>query len=216
MPVASAAPVLNLGSVDRYESTFVVSQDPTKGDFTSLQAAINALPASGGKIFVKAGVYNITNAIQIKTSNIHIQGEGMGITVFVGASAMTGNTPALEAFSTASDGTSRALVADTVREYTTIQTSPADAASFAAGDYILLYSNKSVDTEEPKKHAGEVKQIVTVDPPAGLLTTADQIFDSYSRADSAQVVRITMLRNLTLSDFSVTTQASFSNLRAGF
>ena len=56
MSVASAAPVLNLGSVDRYESTFVVSQDPTKGDFTLLQAAINALPASGGKIFVKASI----------------------------------------------------------------------------------------------------------------------------------------------------------------
>jgi hypothetical protein len=92
----------------------------------------------------------------------------------------------------------------------------ADAASFAAGDYILLYSNKSVDTEEPSKHAGEVKKIVTVDPTAGLLTIDDQIFDSYTRADSAQVVRITMLRNLTLSDFSVTTQASFSNLRVGF
>ena len=216
MSVASAAPVLNLGSVDRYESTFVVSQDPTKGDFTLLQAAINALPASGGKIFVKAGVYKITNTIQIKASNIHIQGEGMGITVFVADSAMTGNTPALEAFSTASDGTARALVADTARGHTTIQTSPVDAASFAAADYILLYSNKSVDTEVPAKHAGEVKQIVAVDPTTGVLTMDDQIFDSYTRADSAQVVRLTMLRNLTLSDFSITTQASSSNLRVGF
>ena len=216
MSIASAAPVLNLGSVDRYESTFVVSQDPTKGDFTLLQAAINALPASGGKIFVKAGVYKITNTIQIKASNIHIQGEGMGITVFVADSAMTGNTPALEAFSTASDGTARALVADTARGHTTIQTSPIDAASFAAADYILLYSNKSVDTEVPAKHAGEVKQIVAVDPTTGVLTMDDQVFDSYTRADSAQVVRLTMLRNLTLSDFSITTQASSSNLRVGF
>ena len=147
MSIASAAPVLNLGSLDRYESTFVVSQDPTKGDFTLLQAAINALPASGGKIFVKAGVYKITNTIQIKASNIHIQGEGMGITVFVADSAMTGNTPALEAFSTASDGTARELVADTARGHTTIQTSPVDAASFAAADYILLYSNCCIRTK---------------------------------------------------------------------
>jgi hypothetical protein len=55
MSVASAAPVLNLGSVDRYESTFVVSQDPTKGDFTLLQAAINALPASGGENLREGG-----------------------------------------------------------------------------------------------------------------------------------------------------------------
>ncbi|HET8999734.1 MAG TPA: right-handed parallel beta-helix repeat-containing protein [bacterium] len=204
-------------SIDRYESTFVVSPDPSKGDFTSLQPAIDALPASGGKIFVKAGVYPpITNTIRITTSNVHIQGEGMGITVFVADASMTGNTPALEAFSTASDGTPRALVADTARGDLTIQVSPADAASFAAGDYVLLFSNKSVDTEVPTKHAGEVKQLVAVDPTAGALTMDDQIFDAYTQADAAKVVRITMLQNITLSDCSITTLAPFSNLRAGF
>jgi hypothetical protein len=204
---------------DRYESTFVVSLDPAKGDFTSLQAAIDALPTSGGKIFVKAGVYPITSTIQIRGSNVHIQGEGMGITVFVADPSMTGNTPALQAFSTASDGTPRALVADTARGDTTIQISPADASSFQTGDdvvYVLLFSSKSVDTEVPAKHAGEVKQIVAVDPTTGVLTTDDQIFDAYTQADSAQVVRITMLQNLTLADFSITTQAPFSNLRVGF
>ena len=53
------------------------------GDFTSLQPAINALPANGGKIFVKAGVYPITARLTITTSNVQIQGEGMGITSFV-------------------------------------------------------------------------------------------------------------------------------------
>jgi hypothetical protein len=36
--------------IDRYESTFVVSLDSSKGDFTSLQAAINKLPATGVRI----------------------------------------------------------------------------------------------------------------------------------------------------------------------
>src|ERR1700730_18646562 len=67
--------------------------------------------------------------------------------------------------------------------HTTIQTSPIDAASFAATDYILLYSNKSVDTEVPAKHAGEVKQIVAVDPTTGVLTMDDQIFEAYTQAD---------------------------------
>jgi len=203
-------------SIDRYESTFVVSLDPSKGDFTSLQAALNALPPSGGKIFVKAGTYPSTNTIRIRASNIHIQGEGMGITVFVADSTMTGNTPALEAFSTVFDGTQRALVADTTRGDIAIQTSPVDASSFTVGDYVLLFSNKSVDTEAPTKHAGEVRQIAAVNPTTGVLTMDDQVFDSYTQADSAQVVRITMLRNLTLSDFSTTSQAPFSNLRVGF
>ena len=42
-------------AIDRYESTFVVDINGN-GDFTSLQPAIDALPATGGKIFVKAGV----------------------------------------------------------------------------------------------------------------------------------------------------------------
>jgi len=216
MSTPAQASALSQASVDRYESTFVVSPDSTKGDFTSLPDALNALPASGGKVFVKAGVYPLTDTIRITGSNIQVQGEGMGITIFVADSTMTGNTPALEAFSSAADGAPRALVADTARGDTTVQTSPADASSFTAGDYVLLYSNKSVDTEAPAKDAGEVKQIVAVDPITGIITMDDQIFDVYTQADAAEVVRITMLRNITLSDFSITTQATSSNLRVGF
>lgn len=208
-----------MAPVDRYESTVIVSLDPSQGDFTSLQDAIDALPANGGKIFVKAGTYPLISTIKIKTSNVQIQGEGMGITVFVAQSSMTGNTPALELFSTASDGTPRSLLADTARGDLTIQLSPADAASFAIGDYVLLYSGKVVDTESRPpnlKCAGEVKQIVEADPNTGIVTMDDQIFDTYTQLDSAQVVRITMLQNISLSDFSVTTLATESRLRAGF
>ena len=100
--------------IDRFESTFVVDINGN-GDFTSLQPAIAALPATGGKIFVKAGIYPIASTITITGSNIQIQGEGMGITAFVADSAMTGNTPALEAFNAAA-GTARPLVADTALE----------------------------------------------------------------------------------------------------
>src|SRR6516165_8022802 len=123
--------------IDRYESTFVVSPDPSKGDFTTLQDAINALPATGGKIFVKAGLYSITNKIQITVSNVHIQGEGMGITIFTGDSTMTGNTPGLEVFNPAV-GTARPLVVDTARGNVTFSVSPTDASSFNNGDYILF------------------------------------------------------------------------------
>ena len=216
MPQGSPVSALPQSSVDRYESTFVVSLDSSKGDFTDVSAAIAALPASGGKVFVKAGVYPVASTIRIAAGNVHIQGEGMGITVIAASSAMTGNTPVLEAFSTASDGTPKDLSVDTARGDTTVQVSPSDAASFKIGDYVLLYSKKGVDTESPAKHAGEVKQIVGVDAATGALTTDDQIFDAYTLADAGQVVRITMLRNITLSDCSFTTDAASSTLRAGF
>jgi len=203
-------------SKDRYESTFVVSLDPSQGDFTALQPAINALPASGGKIFVKAGVYPITNTIQIKTGNIQIQGEGMGVTVIVAAAAMTGDTPGLEVFSTAADGTPRPLTAGAARGDVSVRLSAADASSFAAGDYVLLYSDKQVDTEVTGKHAGELKQVAAVNQATGAVTMDDQIFDSYTTADSAQLVRVTVLPNITLADFSITSRAPSSTLRRGF
>ncbi len=201
-------------AIDRYESTFVVDINGN-GDFTSLQPAINALPSTGGKIFVKAGAYSITSTIQVTASNVHIQGEGMGITVFTGDSTMTGNTPALDIHNSVV-GIARALVADTALGDITLKISPADAASFNLGDYILLYSNKGVDTEYPGKNAGEVKQITAIDPIGGVITVDDQIFDTYTVADSANVIRVTMLQNITLSDFSVTTQAASSTLTTGF
>jgi hypothetical protein len=201
-------------AIDRFESTFVVDIKGD-GDFTSLQPAIDALPAAGGKIFVKAGIYPITSTITITGSNVQIQGEGMGITAFVGASAMTGNTPILQIHNS-TVGTARALLADTMRGETTLQISAADAASFNPGDYVLLYSDKEVDTEVTAKHAGEVKQITAVDTASGVLTVDDQIFDTYTVAKSANVIRITMLQNITLTDFSITTEAASSTLTAGF
>jgi len=201
-------------AIDRYESTFVVDINGN-GDFTSLQPAIDALPATGGKIFVKAGAYPITSTITIRVSNVQIQGEGMGITAFIGDSAMTGNTPALQAFN-ATAGTARQLLASTALGETALTTSPVDAASFAAGDYLLLYSDKVVDTEIITKHAGEIKRITAVEPSSGVITVDDQIFDTYTVGDSASVVRITMLQNITLSDFSITTTAPSSTLNVGF
>ncbi|MBV8142966.1 MAG: right-handed parallel beta-helix repeat-containing protein [Verrucomicrobia bacterium] len=202
--------------LDRYESTYVVSLDPSKGDFTTLQDAINALPPTGGKIFVKAGAYPpITSTITITVSNVHIQGEGMGITVFVGDSTMTGNTPILQVHNSAV-GTPRPLLADTARGDTTLSLSPADATSFSPGDYVLLYSNKEIDTEEPAKHAGEIKVITAIDSTSGVVTVDDQIFDTYTVADSANVIRITVLQNITVSDLSITTNAPSSALTSGF
>jgi hypothetical protein len=208
------APVI--ASVAHQESTFVISTDPSNGDYTSLQEAIDALPASGGKIFVRAGAYRITNTIQIKVSNVQIQGEGMGIAVIIADSTMTGNTPALEVFGTASDGTPRPLLADTARGDISVRTSASDASSFVPGDYVLLYSSKSVDTESPAKHAGELKQVVMADSTTGLITMDDQIFDAYTQAESARIVRVTVLSNITLSDLSITTDALSSTLQRGF
>src|SRR5690242_3699265 len=104
-------------SNDRYTATYVVA--PALGspcqvaDFTDIQTAINALPPGGGKIFIKAGTYVIAKTIRIQKSNIHIQGEGMGITNIIGDATMTAS-PAIEAYNPAA-GAILKLVADTAK-----------------------------------------------------------------------------------------------------
>jgi hypothetical protein len=177
--------------------------------------AITALPPAGGKIFVKAGTYLIKKTIQIQSSNVQIQGEGMGITNIVADQTTMTASPALEVNNPAA-GNPLALVADTKKGDTAVKLSPADAATLTEGDYILLYSDKPVDAEISIKHAGEVKQVVAVDAPTGVITVDDQIYDAYLVADSAAMARITMLRNVALSDFSITTRATFFTGVAGF
>src|SRR5215510_6829847 len=130
---------------DRYTATYVVA--PTLGppdcrvaDFTDIQTAINALPPNGGKIFVKAGTYVISKTIRIQTSNVHIQGEGMGITNIVADATMTAS-PAIEAYNSLA-GSPLSLVANTAPGDTTVTLNPSDAATLSVGDYILLFSNK--------------------------------------------------------------------------
>ena len=196
-------------SKDRYDATFVVAPqlgppDCQIADFTDVHAAIAALPPGGGKIFVKAGTYPITSTIRISTSNVQVQGEGMGITNFVADATTMTASPVIDVRNSAA-GSPLSLLADAQKGDTSVSLSPPNAATLNAGDYILLFSNKSVDTEITAKHAGEVKQVVAVDTTTGVVTVDDQIYDTYLLADSAALARITMLHNITLTDFSITT-----------
>src|SRR5262249_14685007 len=113
----SGAPRMACSS-DRFAATYVVAPDlgPPDckvADFTDIQSAVNALPASGGKIFVKAGDYVISDTIKLLTSNVHLQGEGMGVTNIIASATMT-DRPAIEVY----DQRIRydvALAADTAR-----------------------------------------------------------------------------------------------------
>src|SRR6266446_1035168 len=124
-------------------------------------------------------------------------------------------SPAIQVYNPQA-GNALPLLADTSKGDMAATLDPANAATLTSGDYVLLFSNKPVDAEDPQKHAGEVKQVTAIDVLTGLITFDDQIFDAYRVADSAAMARITMLRNITLSDFSVTTVAQFYTANAGF
>lgn len=56
-------------------ATKVVAADGT-GDYITIQAGIDALPAGGGVVYIKEGTYTISAAIEIKKSNVALFGAG--------------------------------------------------------------------------------------------------------------------------------------------
>lgn len=58
----------------------VVASDGT-GDYLTIQEGIDALPAGGGIVHVKTGVYTITSQIEIKVSNTTLEGEFRGTVI---------------------------------------------------------------------------------------------------------------------------------------
>lgn len=79
----NASGTISLGGVStaQYQSaTYVVSSTVGQGDYTTIQDAIDAIPASGGLIFVRAGTYTLSASIIIDTANVSIVGEGPLVT----------------------------------------------------------------------------------------------------------------------------------------
>lgn len=63
-------------SLEHVVATFIVASDGSD-DFTDIQTAINALPQSGGTIYVRNGIYTLSRSLSITNrSNILLIGEG--------------------------------------------------------------------------------------------------------------------------------------------
>lgn len=65
-----------LGKIRKGAGTFVVALDGS-GDFSDIQEAIDALPSTGGEVFIKEGTY-ITGIILMNKKNVHLKGTGDG------------------------------------------------------------------------------------------------------------------------------------------
>jgi len=56
----------------------VIVADDNTGDTDSIQEAINMLPANGGSVFIKAGIYPLLSTITINKANVQLIGSGYG------------------------------------------------------------------------------------------------------------------------------------------
>ena len=74
------------GKIRKGAGTFIVALDGS-GDFDDIQEAINALPKSGGVVYIKEGTYNVTNPITITSNNVSLFGAGKS-TIIKGSTAL--------------------------------------------------------------------------------------------------------------------------------
>jgi parallel beta-helix repeat protein len=66
------------------QTMILVAKDGS-GDFDSIQEAVNALPSSGGVIYIKEGTYKIYSGVVIAKNNVLLQGHGMGTIITIGS-----------------------------------------------------------------------------------------------------------------------------------
>jgi hypothetical protein len=64
-------------------------------DSTTIQGAINSLPAGGGTVFIPAGTYQISTPITVNISNVTLEGDGLGRTIIEPSSTFAPLTGAL-------------------------------------------------------------------------------------------------------------------------
>ncbi len=68
-------------------ATKIVAADGS-GDYTDIQSAINALPASGGAVYIREGTYTVSSSIAVP-SNVALIGAGTATKIFLANGANT-------------------------------------------------------------------------------------------------------------------------------
>lgn len=95
MVVPNTIEIPGAGS-DIYAATRVVSLIPGEGTDLTIAAALAALPAEGGLIFIKQGTYAIAASLVIPDKPVAIRGAGDGTIIDIGANAITAFTTAFD------------------------------------------------------------------------------------------------------------------------
>lgn len=186
-------------------------------DQTEIQSAITAALAAGSTtVHIKEGTYNCTAGLDFNgaINGFVFEGEGQGVTKLI--FSQTGDDPGLAFGRGNSTGSDLVLASNAVKGDRTIAL--VNASTLAVGDWILLKSLAVADTESAGKCIGEMLQITA--KATNTITVHDVVKDDYLTADTAAVVEVTMLSNITLRDMSLSLPldrvAGSSALSTGF
>jgi len=165
------------------------------GDYTTFQSALTTEGASK-KYVLAPGDHNVTAQLISSLSNIWIEGSGVGVTRLVYTSAAT--TGAAFIFQGAL-GSSKTVTANATRGSHTITVN--NTTGIAAGDWIYLFRDVVVQTAGNGGKDAEVHQVYSVT--STVITLVDQTMEDYLTTNGALVYRITLVKNLKISNLTM-------------
>jgi hypothetical protein len=195
-----------------------VAPDGT-GNYTNLQAALNAITSGvPTKIIMAPGNYNHSGVITVGNhSNLSIQGAGQGVTnLIAGTNMQSGDGLFFNCFGISLPASSGALRVNTTRGDTSVTVTPTVSNSYSGGDYLMVTSNKQVDSDSPDFHAGEILQVSGVTYGTGLIAFKDQVNEAYTTGDAAFIIKLNLNQNITVSDMTITSNATSGAALQGF
>lgn len=205
-------------------STYLIYIDPTDGSYKAvngrtgvidythatnatslLDSIVDNITPAGNPTCIEFGPgdFNMTTVFDNFTAtdvgNLTIKGQGIGVTNLIVTSSITGSAHVLD-LEGGVTGSQTNLTGNALVSSPTVTV--ADASSLAAGDYVLLRSTKAWSTASSANgKQGEIRRIIS--KATNTLTFDKWIQDTYNTVDTSNVIKLNMLRNITLEGFTV-------------
>jgi len=139
--------------------------DPTgtEDSWTAIQNAINALPSSGGVVYIPKGTYRIGSSISIERNKIVLRGDGNNSKLLIGSngnSIVIGNYNR-ETWQSLPDGTVKGSISITVEDGSAF--TPGQFAEIEQdNDSVLMYTDPEWDQSWAQDAVGQFLEVVSV------------------------------------------------------
>lgn len=181
-------------------------------DVTQVLKSIFAAVTTGQlTIVMSKGDFKIRswNEADFRRSNFSILGQGEGITRFLVTNdieTVAGHTRAM-AFEASQGSTTTTLTANATKGAQSI--SVTSAASFTAGDDIILCSDEDWDTTFAADDRTQLNRIVSISGTTLMLEKFAS--ETFNTASNARIIKQPLLRNIYLANFSIEADTGYTN-----
>lgn len=183
--------------------SFGASGDGNIDDTKAIQRAVDAAnKKGGGTVYLPRGRYRITDEIRLY-AGVHVRGEGHESVIdWKGTDTVQGNGRRKCSFlAYGSVGTYKNLTVTATDGATSLSVAAGDEAIVSAGDYIRVTSSEKWDPADQNANVGEIAQVAST--ASGVINLTDPLFDGYATGDTARVAKLTLIEDITLSDFRI-------------